>query len=60
MLPFQNAADQNIQPDSLRQKDAEREGQLELEIQAFAELLLDIHEYRRKQRRNPDVLKPEP
>lgn len=30
--------------------DFEWEQQLELEIQAFAELLLDIHEYRRAQK----------
>lgn len=36
------------------EKDSEGQRQLELEIEAFAELLLDIHEYWRAQKpRNP-------
>jgi hypothetical protein len=36
---------------SAPQSDPLKDRQLELELQAFAELLLDIHEYRRRQKR---------
>ena len=52
---FQNREDRGSAP----QSDSLKDRQLELEIQAFAELLLDIHEYRRQQKRRDAGQQPQ-